>query len=260
MNIAVVTLGIGDYWRGCKTLLYSLEKYGNLPDSVDRIMLYDPAETELTECDFARMVPVTDDYSDLPFPIRSPADKQRFVRSFKRVFAFKLPYDRIVYLDSDMVCIGDTTLLWGDRIGQLPFYACRDTAAFKYYPEELRKAAVDAQLIFNGGLEVFHPARNECFYEALLYRLRNGTLSMYDGADQGALNSYFQFNKIEVGLLPQGLNYILDPYCGTVPEWERRIIHFCGSRANPWTAPGRDNPEHRRYYEHWQRCWKECLG
>jgi hypothetical protein len=261
MKIAIVTLGIGDYWKGCKVLLHSLERHG-LPDTVDRVMLYDPADknTPWESIDFATTVPVLDDYSDLPFPVRDATNRQRFINSFKRVAAFTLPYDRIIYMDADMLCVGDPSLIWGDKIGKLPFYACRDTAAYKYYPKELYAAAIDPQLVFNGGLEIMHPELLPGFYYVLLCRLRAGTLSMYDGADQGAFNSYFQFTGTEVGLLPQGLNYVLDPNMPVLPEWERRIIHFCSSGANPWTAPGRNDAHARHYYELWEQCWKECLG
>lgn len=262
MKIAVVTLGIGPYWKGCKTVLHSLGKFGKLPDTVDRIMLCNPEEANRPGCNFATVVPITDDYSDIVFPVKMEANRERFFNSFKRVFAFTLPYDRIVYVDSDMCCVGDTTLLWDDRIGKLPFYACRDTACYQYYPTELAACAIDYQLVFNGGLEVFHPNLLPQFYHDMLSRLRANTLSLYDGADQGLLNSYFQFNKLEVGLLPQGLNYVLDPYMPVVPEWERRIIHFTSSHANPWTSGDRNSrdPTIRKYYQHWQECWQECLG
>jgi hypothetical protein len=255
MRIAVVTLGIGDYWRGCKCLLHTLAAKGGMPETVDRIMLRDPGEPEV---DFAMTVYVTDDYSDIPRSIRSEANRTRFVNSFKRVFAFTLPYDRIIYLDSDMLCIGETSLLWGDKIGALPWYACLDTAAAVYYPKELHSAALDPVRVFNGGLEVAHPEKMDGFYYALLYRLRNQSLSMYDGADQGAINSYFQFDNIETGILPPGYNYMLDPNCPQVPEWHRRILHFTGSCANPLTAPGRNDAANRRYYDLWTKAWKEC--
>lgn len=258
MKIAVVTLGIGEYWKGCKVLLQSLEKHG-MPDTVDRIMLYDPSHAEFETADFATLVPVCDKYNDLPFRVKDERDRKRFANSFKRVYGFTLPYDRIVYLDADMLCIGRTDLLWSDRIGKLPFYACRDTACYQYYPKQLSEAAIDPQLVFNGGLEVFHPALLPGFYHDLLQRLRGNTLSMYDGADQGALNSYFQFNNIEVGLLPQGLNYVLDPFMPKLPEWEQRIVHFTSSCANPWTAPGRYDQQNRKYYAMWEREWKEAF-
>jgi len=251
MRIAIVTLGIGDYWKACRTLFYSLEKYGMLPDTVERIMLYDSIKPP-EGLDFARPVQIMEHYTDLPCI-------KRFINSFKRIFAFTLPYDRIIYLDADMLCIGDASLLWSEKIGKLPFYACRDTAAFKYYPDKLAAGAIDPQLVFNGGLEIYHPGLLPEFHDDLLLRLRSGTLSMYDGADQGALNSYFQFKNIEVGLLPQGLNYILDPFCPKLPEWEQRIIHFTNSGANPFKSPGRNDPETRKYYELWEEAWKECV-
>jgi hypothetical protein len=255
MKTAVVTLGIGSYWQGCKVLLRSLEKHG-MPDSVDRIMLHDPGESPPS--DFATLVPVTDDYSDLPYEVKSECDRQRFINSFKRVFAFTLPYDRIIYMDADMLCVGGMDLLWGDKIGKLPWYACLDTAAQVYYAERLKQAAIDPVRVFNGGLEVAHPGMLDWFYYALLYRLRAGTLSMYDGADQGAINSYFQFSGIETGILPPGYNYVLDPNCPQVPEYHRRLLHFTGSAANPFTSPGRNDPDKKRYYDMWQREWKEC--
>jgi hypothetical protein len=228
-----------------------------MPDSVDRIMLHDPGENPPN--DFATLVPVTDDYSDLTFDVESDSNRERFTNSFKRVFAFTLPYDRIIYLDADMLCIGEVSLLWGDKIGKLPWYACLDTAAQVYYPDRLYTAAMDPVRIFNGGLEVLHPELADGFYAAMLYRLRSKMLSMYDGADQGAVNSYWQFSNIETGILPPGYNYVLDPNCPQVPEWHRRLLHFTGSAANPFTSPGRNDPDKKRYYDLWQREWKECL-
>lgn len=258
MNIAVVTLGIGDYWRGCKVLFHSLEKYG-MPDTVDRIMLDDPNSHNAESIDFARVVSVLDDYSDIPFHVKSECDRPRFINSFKRIYAFTLPYDRIIYLDADMLCIGEVSLLWDNRIGKLPWYACLDTAAQAYYPERLQEAAIDPVRVFNGGLEVYHPALLEGLYYSLLYRLRAGTLSMYDGADQGALNSFFQFTNTETGILPQGYNHILDPHQPKLTDYHQRIIHFTSSGADPWTSPGRNDPDKKRYYQAWQKEWRECF-
>jgi lipopolysaccharide biosynthesis glycosyltransferase len=227
-----------------------------MPDSVDRIMLHDPGESPPS--DFAMLVPITDDYSDLTFDVKNASNRERFANSFKRVFAFTLPYDRIIYLDADMLCVGEVSLLWSDKIGKLPWYACLDTAAQVYYPDRLAEAAMDPVRIFNGGLEILHPAMADGFYSAMLYRLRNKTLSMYDGADQGAVNSYWQFSGIETGILPPGYNYILDPNCPQVPEYHRRIIHFTGSQADPTISPGRNDPDKRQYYTAWLQEWKEC--
>ena len=147
MRIAVVCLCTGDYWKGAKVVFHTLRKYGRLPDHVDSIAL------GMSDCNFAKAVPIQGDYANVPVnPVHFPKVADKFA-------ALLLPYDRIILIDADMLCLGDCSYLWGNRIGNLPFYAARDCASVKYYEGVIRRIGLNENLLFNAGLMVFQMDR-----------------------------------------------------------------------------------------------------
>ena len=73
----------------------------------------------------------------------------------------------------------------------------------------------------------------------------------YDGGDQGYLNHYFQLSRIEVGYLPNGYNYCLDPNMPQLPEYAQYLIHFCGKDTKPWQPGALTRDSRRPYIERW---------
>lgn len=226
MKTALVILCTGDYEIGAKVMFYTLAKHGKLPDSVDRIAL------GMSQCDFAIPKPIKSDYSWVS------VSQEYFPKVADKFEAFLLPYDRIIMMDADMLCLGDCSLLWSDRLGSQPFYAVRDTASQVHYADVIPEIGLNPDLLFNAGTMVFQMDRlgGEDFYCRLMGRIVCGALKSYDGGDQGYLNHYFQLYEREIGYLPQEYNGCLDFKIPQVPNHAVKIVHFTGGNINPWNV------------------------
>ena len=253
MKTIIAVLALGEYWKGAKVLFHTLRKYGRLPGSVDLVAM--GAEHP---CGSTVAQPQLADYSWVPVSM------VHFPRVAGKFNAFSLGgYDRVILMDADMMCLGDCSYLWSDRIGRLPFYASRDCASIVYYKKEIKRIDLDENLLFNAGTMVFHPSLlgpdwPGNFLKAICER----KIDAYDGGDQGYLNAYFQKMRpeLEIGYLPQEYNGCTDQYIPKLPDHAQRIVHFTGANVNPWHPTV--GPGDRRYplLQRWQREWRECAG
>jgi lipopolysaccharide biosynthesis glycosyltransferase len=244
METAIVILATGDYWKGAKVLIHTLRKYGNLPTYVTPIVL------GIDKCYFARPASITEDYSGIKVAAG------QFAQVAKKFFALTLPYDRIILMDADMLCVGDCSYLWSGVSGKLPFYACRDTASYIYYKKVIDEIGLNPNRVFNAGTMVFQMPFD---LKLFLLEASHGILQAYDGGDQGYLNHYFQYHGIETGFLPPEYNCCLDVNMPQVPDHAKRLIHFCGGNANPWNRQEiYDNDWRVPYYQRWDEAWEEC--
>lgn len=242
MKIAVVILALGEYWKGAKVMFHTLRKYGKLPNHVDTIALG-------AEC--LGGPPLKQTWDHIPVPV----NKQWFSKVAAKFEALTLGYDRVIMLDADMLCIGDCSLLWSDKLTK-PFYAVRDIATKIYYGNRLREIGLNPELNFNAGTMVF----NKCdILDELLNCIANG-LQTYDGGDQGYLNAYFQLIRpdLQFGFLPTAFNCVLDRNFKQVIDRDKRIVHFTGANANPWNPDVPHRDDRWRFIKWWQREWEEC--
>jgi hypothetical protein len=243
MKTAIVTMVIGeDFARGAEVLFHSLARCG-LPDSAERIVIGPD------QCSFAKAVPITYDYSDIPVERRS-----QFIHNANKFFALTLPYDRIICVDSDMLCVGDCSYLWSDRLGRRPFYACRDTAAIHWHEESILRLQLAETLLFNCGVYVYHPAQLPRLHDDMLRLIRNGFLRSYSGGEQGYLNHYMQLKHVEVGWLPAEYNYCMDEHMTRVPELAIKLLHFAGQYGKPWNCSFAKDDWRLPWITRW---WKE---
>lgn len=244
MKIAVVCLATGEYWRGAKVLFNTLRKIGHLPDTIDQIVLRNEP------CDFAKTIPIVRDYSWIP------TSAENFPKVADKFFALTLGYDRVVLIDADVMCVGDCSLLWSDRLGTQAFYGCIDTASKIYYKIAISEMELDPERLFNGGVMVFQGID----VEHVLTCIKKNIIHAYDGGDQGYLNAYFQ--KVRPGCngwLPSGYNYCLDINMPAVSPDKQKLIHFCGGNANPWDRMFMLADDWRAsYYKLWDNAWEEC--
>lgn len=239
-KVAVVTLATGDYWRGARVLFRSLLKHG-MPESVTRIVL----SNDRKEPDFAHRQPIQQDYRWIK------TKRGQFAKTALKFAALTLDFERIILIDSDIMCIQPCGLLWSEHLNALPFYAVRDTAAIQYYPEEIERIGLEETLIFNAGVMVYNRDRKPDFHDRLLDRIRSGKCESYDGGDQGYFNSFFQGIGQEVGYLPCGYNYPPDPYWAKLPPHARYLYHFAGGQQ-PWHRRYSGNAECQEYVKQWK--------
>ena len=242
MKTAIVILALGDYWKGAKVMFHTLRKYGNLPDHVDTIALG-------AEC--LGGPPLKQTWDHIPVPV----NKQYFSKVAAKFEALTLGYDRVIMLDADMLCIGDCSLLWSDKLTK-PFYAVRDIATKVYYGAVLEMLGLNHELNFNAGTMIFN--KTDILSE-LLSSIANG-LQTYDGGDQGYLNAYFQLVRpdLGVGFLPTAYNCVLDKNFTQVSDLNKRIVHFTGANANPWNPDVPKRDDRQRFIDRWKLEWEEC--
>lgn len=241
-KIAVVTLATGDYMRGAEVLFRSLANHG-LPDCVDRIVAGDCQQTP----SWATRVIPADRYGSVA------TKRGQFEQTAKKFAALALDYDRIVMIDSDIFCVKNCGLLWSDNISRLPFYAVHDTATIKYYRRNIERLGLDKDRLFNAGTMVYNRNLLPNLHDDLLEKIHNGECFSYDGGDQGYLNDYFQKTGEEVGYLPAGYNFLLDPNMPQVPRYARYLFHFAGGGLKPWHADfKRDGEEFVPYLQQWR--------
>lgn len=238
MRTAVIVIATGDFIEGARVLFKSLERHG-MPDSIERLIVGPEV------CEFAKPITLTQDYSWIKLP------ENGNVESLKNFFPLTLDYDRIISANADMLCVGDASYLWSECIGALPFYAALDTAAQTYFPENIARLCLDPFRIFNAGLYVYCRERLPDLHEQLMREIAAGTVQTYEVGDQGFWNHFFQRSNIEVGLLPSGLNYCLDPHMPQLPVAHQRLIHYTGLK--PWrSAPDTGHwiyPYHRTWHD-----------
>lgn len=245
-KIAVACLATGEYEIGARVLFHTLRKYGGLTDDVDALVIGPESS------DYAQAVPLDRDFAWVP------VSQENFPMVADKFYALTLDYERIITIDADMMCVGDCSLLWSDKISSRPYYACRDTAATSYYAGQINGIRLDPNLIFNAGLSV----TNHIDTERLLREIASGELLAYDGSDQGYLNAYFQLHNIETGFLPPEYNCVFDTNMPQVPEHAMRIVHFAGCECNPWNAPPVVEVDIQgirdKYIQRWKRELQDC--
>jgi alpha-N-acetylglucosamine transferase len=126
------------------------------------------------------------------------------------IFSYE-EYDKIIFLDSDLIVVKSIDHLFGEV--QNCFAAC---ACTPYWED-----------IFNSGVMVIKPDQN-IFHDLMAKR---NILSTYDGSDQGFLNSYFKdWQKLDIKY-----NAGKRIYSETPEHWARidhHVIHFVGEK--PW--------------------------
>lgn len=239
MKTAIVTVATGDYVEGARVFYKSLERHG-MPDWIDRLVI---GPMDCDNCDFATPIRMTEDYGWVrPHNLKNP-------ESLKNFFPLTLDYDRVLSVNADMLCIGDPSYLWSERIGQLPFYAGHDTAAQIYYRDNLDSLGLDPLIIFNAGLYVYCRAAYPDLHEDIMSALRNVEIETYEVGDQGYWNYFFSRHCLEIGWLPTGLNYCLDENFPAPLMPDQRIIHFTGKKPWRW-CPQKEHWTHR-YYKMW---------
>lgn len=209
---------------------------------------------------------------------RYPDLRPRLAR-FHSLQAFALTgYERVLYLDSDILCIGDVRPLLdpplpGSRAWEAaepPLVACPDQTRFRdqvrdaetFIPMERGGTTPPRDVIpdcFNTGVMVIRPDRLDPeTTEGLFARLHpdRWTPTRTGHTDQAVLNRHF---GSRCGRAPERYNYLL---ASDSDRWERPpmseavLLHFLG-KPKPWEflrrGPPGDARQTRRAWELWRR-------
>lgn len=234
MQTAIVVLATDEkHLLGTEVLFHSLKKYGNFPPNITLIVMGQES------CNFAEAVPITIDYSWIPSV--NTYGHTRIKQTINKFFALTLPFDKIILLDADIMCVGDCSYLWFKETDSFSIYAAPDTASKLQYD----LMGLDGENIFSSGTSI-HNRPNEC---DIVQQIKDGNCHSYDGGDQGYFNYYYQKIKPnQWGILPSEYNQCLDK---NMPQIEdKRLIHFTG--AKPW-----DGCTDNSWYMQWHQLRRE---
>jgi lipopolysaccharide biosynthesis glycosyltransferase len=225
---AIVTLSDKDFIQGTRVLMESLQFHNDLK-GFDKIALT-PNRQEITEVSHLfDQIKVLEE-SELS-RMNRPNWKKRFRKTFLKLHAFDLrEYKRVIFIDSDVLCIGDIGRLFQDDLDDYCLSAASDRG-IKPAP----KFASTNRVRFNTGVMVIN---NEKLPSNSLQKMqelaRKGIT--YDGSDQGVINEFCK-GDISFKLLDQKYNTLKRSF-KEKKYWSEnkddiRLLHFVGKK--PWS-------------------------
>lgn len=246
MTIAtVLNDAFAEYFR---VLLYSIRRHHpgfNLPVRVIHSRTLSPLSEENRE-KLRTMHPRMEFVlaEDSPYERFFPVTPPHLHPALLKLEAFNLrDCDRVLFLDSDTLCLGDLSELFGLDV---PFAAC---PAGKSREMKERRANTFRRFVgFNSGVMVIGRQHlTGRTYERLL--LRSSPLKPCPTADQDILNRFFRWRKIYC--LDHRYNYN-SAFFWKGDETDVRIVHYTGPK--PLVSPREPRMEvWFRYYEEMKR-------
>lgn len=164
----------------------------------------------------------------------SPYKKSRSRRhgeTFYKFEAFRnFGYERNLYLDSDILCLGSAPALYQNEGGSLLAAldtGFRKTRGYKGHPHEINTGVLSIPRSMQGPQTV----------EQLRAIARNAPgRSGYNSGDQGIINKWIHSSSnVELELLPPEYNLIKKDYSDTDGLDGCRLLHYCARK--PWFPP-----------------------
>lgn len=223
MRSALVTLADAEYERGARALSNSLEQNGNLPEGVEKIILTNSVKLDGWEQASPRW--------DVWAKVES---RGRYRGAWSKLEIFGATFDsfdRIVFLDADMVCLGSIAELFDPDL-----FASGQTIAMSpddgIGPPKNRNGA----RVHNSGMIVVNRAKTRLDVIRDLAEIGRAGLS-YDGGDQGALHEAIARRMLSLLSLPQKFNVLKRLFKHQRQKWNSllediRLLHFVGTK--PW--------------------------
>lgn len=229
MNYGYFTLTSKEYVPGTICLIKSLRKFTNLPINVINIDLSDEDRSMLithgvTIRDFDRIDSIK--AKTQPWHINSNFANNCFMKF--NLWKMEIEYDKIIYLDSDMLVVRNIDHL---------FKLKEQFAACPAYVQEInsrtRKLVSSgySKKLFNAGFLVLEP--NYSTFVELLEK-KDTFVNLQDPSDQGLLNIHFENKWCR---LPSCYNATRRAFMVAPDEWEAMendlaVIHY--TIQKPW--------------------------
>jgi lipopolysaccharide biosynthesis glycosyltransferase len=145
-------------------------------------------------------------------------------------------YDRVIYLDSDMLVIKDISELATDEnLNNRPIWFTlnsededkKDSNIF--YNPDLHKRIVSYRRTVSTGIMVINMDQISKFTrQGLIYLAEVGRT--YDGTDQGVVNQWLEEKELNFGILGKEYNHLATNKI----EDDTKIIHYFGRK--PWES------------------------
>lgn len=225
MNIAFAFCADKSYKKGLDLLLKTLIFHNPFVKKFDLLLLTD----DIVEYKNLKILNCSDIEVDTHVP--------RFKKTFYKLKLFSLTqYDRVVFIDSDVICLGDISLLISKDLEDYEICAAKD------YGIKLNDN------IINSGVMVINKSTmsNKTYQEMIdLTKInfdKNAKDNNGNGSDQFIINEYFKNNK-KIYYLDIKYNTLKRIFLHHKKLWNKtekdvRLLHFVGNK--PWN---KDNKE-----------------
>jgi len=253
------------YVRGVRVLHFSLRQTGSFqvgkgmraPEFVVLDLGMRPESRRLLSEDGATVVEVGPSERVQPSPRRAERFSDRFAgqaayMSFTKLVVFRLPFDRVVYLDADMIVLRSLRpLIEAPPLGRTVLAA----------PER-----PDLRREFNAGLLALDPSAE--VFRALVAHVDDEPYACgHRASDQSFLCHFFATvapGRLEV--LPRSFNVLLkaasrEADAGGAALRAAHVLHYNGRK--PWKTPVRRKPVSRAAEAHARALWfaaERCLN
>lgn len=246
-KIAVTMVLSDDFMEYFRVLLYSIRKHNPWFDH-DLVIIHSPAFSPLSK---EHQEEITALYPKTIFRVgnenryRSFTPDARFYAALLKIEAFTFTdYDTVIYLDVDMLCLGDISLLFQTDVplGVVPAGKSREQK------EAVRNSYQIGQGFNSGVMVIGKKYLNRETYEQIL------TAKSGPHADQEILNPFFRWKLLYC--LDHRYNYNAlffwrgDETACPEPSRRVRILHYAGPK--PLERP--DEARMRIWFEYQKQC------
>ena len=248
MRVAFITLASKDYFPGAKVLFESIKHHTHSPYFESVLFSDEMGAESYFDGLFDKIEPLPKSLEDINISDSVPRFRFTLYKLFVLKFLEQYKFDRVVFFDSDLICLSSLDYLLSPELNNFDFLAVRDFACTKYYSAEIYTLGLVPESIFNTGCFVVNRSILDFItYEDLIFNI-SGSAKSYDGGDQGFFNFVVQNSDLKFCLLPLRFNYPLDvnyPLLWIPPS----LIHFTGDK--PWVSSPRFPVWDRNIYKMW---------
>jgi len=221
-KVAICFVANKRYIEGLATVVHSLKKNNKnvptiilfsedieeAPDDVDKLIKIDVEDYRYLEM-----------FNELNKPLLWPKSIY-YKLSIFNVYG----YDRIVFIDSDMLVIKDISDLWDlDEYNEFDFYATLTYPKVDDKSNQQEDKLCSALMVINKNLLGVHVYK-KLIEMAVLHKT-------YEGSDQGVINYYLRKKSVPCGLINQYYNtFPCDKHISRCKGYDRpaTILHFIG--------------------------------
>lgn len=227
------------YEPGLYVLLNSILEFNpEIKNTCDFILGYTDELPKRTMKYFDKVFKIDkEEYSKIRF---DGPTRKKYQESFYKLEFFDIDgYDKVVMIESDILCLGDISDLISDKYSTYPIYGAKHMGCLSYCISPsvliLNKTGIWKNLFNKSDL------------------IKESEKVMYTG-DDNLLNSWIKTNKIHYGVIPPVYNYVLAwPAHVEMGLRDIRLLHF---GRKPWI----NYVERDGYHKLWQQYWRRYGG
>tara|TARA_Y100000034_G_scaffold67331_1_gene81213 strand:- start:2773 stop:3594 length:822 start_codon:yes stop_codon:yes gene_type:complete len=234
MKTCFVTCALKNHFPGLNKLASSLSQ--TLEETDSDFCVISPDDIALQDVKYFSSIPKDSTYQNIkPLPHRHYNTERWYPATWYKFEAFGMKeYDRVVYLDADMLVLETISELTDCcYLNDRPIWFTLNSEEEDqtnnriYYKPELRKAIRSYRRTVSTGIMVINMDQISKFTrQNLIYLAEVGRT--YDGTDQGAVNQWLEEKGIHFGVLDDKYNHL-----ATNPlNEDTKIIHYFGRK--PW--------------------------